>query len=80
MPPGPNQAVINWREDELNNLVQNFVFSSDWGVQFPTPNCTTLDMTLYADFFLGGNFRLVTAPDPTPGAGAASQSNGIGVY
>ncbi|KAM0008112.1 hypothetical protein Hdeb2414_s0121g00803081 [Helianthus debilis subsp. tardiflorus] len=60
-PPGPNQTVINWREDELNNLIQNFGFSSDWGV--PTANCTALDappgfMTLYADFFWEGNFCL----------------------
>ncbi|MFS7991979.1 hypothetical protein Hanom_Chr12g01076961 [Helianthus anomalus] len=31
-PPGPDQAVIGWREDELNNLVQNFGRSSDMGV------------------------------------------------
>ncbi|MFS7945307.1 hypothetical protein Hanom_Chr06g00522741 [Helianthus anomalus] len=63
IPPGPYQAVINWKEDKLNNLVQNFGFSSDWGVQFPTPNCTALSappgyMTLYADFFWEGNFHL----------------------
>ncbi|KAF5755531.1 hypothetical protein HanXRQr2_Chr17g0803831 [Helianthus annuus] len=62
-PPGLDQAVINWKEDELNNLVQNFGLSSDWGIQFPTPNSTALDappryMTLYADFFREGNFRL----------------------
>ncbi|MFS7994542.1 hypothetical protein Hanom_Chr12g01107281 [Helianthus anomalus] len=62
-PPDPNQTVINWREDELNILIQNFGFSSDWGVQFPTANCTALDaptgfMTLYADFFREGNFCL----------------------
>ncbi|KAJ0808689.1 hypothetical protein HanPI659440_Chr01g0006141 [Helianthus annuus] len=62
-PSGPNQAVINWKEDELNNLVQNFGFSSDWGVQFPTPNCIALDappgyIMLYDEFFLEGNFRL----------------------
>ncbi|MFS7991984.1 hypothetical protein Hanom_Chr12g01077011 [Helianthus anomalus] len=34
------------REDELNNLVQNFGRSSDWGVQFPTPNSTALDVLL----------------------------------
>ncbi|MFS7961398.1 hypothetical protein Hanom_Chr08g00714531 [Helianthus anomalus] len=59
----PNQAEINLREDELSNLVQNFGFSSDWGVQFPTPNSTALDappgyMTLYAEFFRERNFRL----------------------
>ncbi|KAJ0447969.1 hypothetical protein HanRHA438_Chr17g0818761 [Helianthus annuus] len=61
--PGPNQAEINWKEDEMNNLVQNFGFSSDWVVQFPTPNSTALDappwyMTLYAEFFREGNFRI----------------------
>ncbi|KAJ0668425.1 hypothetical protein HanPI659440_Chr17g0689141 [Helianthus annuus] len=62
-PPGPDQAVVNWKEEELNNLVQNFGFSTGWGVQFPAPNCTALDappgyITLYADFFREGNFRL----------------------
>ncbi|MFS8023759.1 hypothetical protein Hanom_Chr16g01455311 [Helianthus anomalus] len=57
-PPGPDQAVINWKE-ELNNLVQNFGFSTDWGVQFPAPNFTAHDappgyITLYADFFREG--------------------------
>ncbi|MFS7903432.1 hypothetical protein Hanom_Chr01g00023961 [Helianthus anomalus] len=28
-PPGPDQEVISWREDELTNLVQNFGLSSD---------------------------------------------------
>ncbi|MFS7938069.1 hypothetical protein Hanom_Chr05g00435161 [Helianthus anomalus] len=62
-PPGPDQAVIGWREEELHNLIQNFGLSSDWGIQFPTPNSTALDtppgyMALYADFFREGNFRL----------------------
>ncbi|KAJ0706059.1 hypothetical protein HanPSC8_Chr09g0355121 [Helianthus annuus] len=62
-PLGPNQAEINWKEEELHNLVQNFGFHSDWGVQFSMPNSTALDappgyMTLYADFFREGNFRL----------------------
>ncbi|MFS7946030.1 hypothetical protein Hanom_Chr06g00531221 [Helianthus anomalus] len=62
-PLDPNQVVSNWKEDELNNLVQNFGFSPDWGVHFPTPNCTALDappgyITLYAEFFREGNFRL----------------------
>ncbi|KAJ0466414.1 hypothetical protein HanPSC8_Chr14g0595921 [Helianthus annuus] len=62
-PPGLDQAVIGWREDKLNNLIQNFGLSSDWGIQFLTPNSTALDaplgyMTLYADFFREGNFRL----------------------
>ncbi|MFS7962328.1 hypothetical protein Hanom_Chr08g00725371 [Helianthus anomalus] len=62
-PPSPNQAEINWKEEELNNLIQNFGFSSDWGVQFPTSNSTALDaplgyITLYAEFFREGNFCL----------------------
>ncbi|KAJ0608773.1 hypothetical protein HanHA89_Chr03g0112721 [Helianthus annuus] len=63
-PPGPDQAEINWKEEEFHNLVQNFCFLSDWGVQFPTPNSTALDappgyVTLYAHFFREGNFRLL---------------------
>ncbi|KAJ0706074.1 hypothetical protein HanPSC8_Chr09g0355281 [Helianthus annuus] len=62
-PPGPDQAVINWKEEELHNLIQNFAFPSDWGIQFPTATSTALDappgyMTLYAAFFREGNFRL----------------------
>ncbi|MFS7945244.1 hypothetical protein Hanom_Chr06g00521891 [Helianthus anomalus] len=62
-PPGLDQEVIGWREDVLNNLIQNFGLSSDWGVQFLTPNSTALDappgyMSLYADFCREGNFRL----------------------
>ncbi|MFS7936661.1 hypothetical protein Hanom_Chr05g00418401 [Helianthus anomalus] len=45
-PSGPDQVEINWM-----------------GVQYPTPNSTALDVppgyiTLYADFFREGNFRL----------------------
>ncbi|KAJ0768815.1 hypothetical protein HanLR1_Chr03g0106001 [Helianthus annuus] len=63
-PPGPDQAEINWKEEEFHNLVQNFCLHSDWGVQFPTPNSTALDaplgyVTLYAHFFREGNFRLL---------------------
>ncbi|MFS7921991.1 hypothetical protein Hanom_Chr03g00243401 [Helianthus anomalus] len=59
----PKLAVINWKEEELNNLIQNFAFPSDWGVQFPIATSTALDappgyITLYADFFRDGNFRL----------------------
>ncbi|MFS7990063.1 hypothetical protein Hanom_Chr11g01054401 [Helianthus anomalus] len=62
-PPGPDQVVINWKEEELNNLIQRFAFPSDWGIQFPTTTSTALDappgyMTLYADFFWDGNFHL----------------------
>ncbi|KAM0049005.1 hypothetical protein Hdeb2414_s0008g00280861 [Helianthus debilis subsp. tardiflorus] len=63
-PPGPDQAEINWKEEELQNLTQDPGFRSDWGVQFPTPKSNALDaplgyMTLYADFFQEGNFRLL---------------------
>ncbi|KAJ0699135.1 hypothetical protein HanRHA438_Chr10g0435971 [Helianthus annuus] len=62
-PPGPDQAEINWREEEFQNLIQDLGFHSDWGVQFPTPKSTALDappgyLTLYADFFREGNFCL----------------------
>ncbi|MFS7907121.1 hypothetical protein Hanom_Chr01g00067541 [Helianthus anomalus] len=62
-PPGPDQAEINWKEEELQTLTQDLGFRSDWGVQFPAPKSTTLDtppgyMALYADFFREGNFRL----------------------
>ncbi|KAF5767230.1 hypothetical protein HanRHA438_Chr14g0631851 [Helianthus annuus] len=62
-PPGPDQAVINWRNEELHNIIQQFSYPSDWGIQFPNPGSTTLDappgyMTLYADFFREVNFRL----------------------
>ncbi|MFS7907149.1 hypothetical protein Hanom_Chr01g00067871 [Helianthus anomalus] len=63
-PPGPDQAEINWKEEELQTLTQDLGFRSDWGVQFPAPKSTTLDtppryMALYADFFREGNFRLL---------------------
>ncbi|KAJ0681003.1 hypothetical protein HanPI659440_Chr16g0630851 [Helianthus annuus] len=62
-PPGPNQAIINWKEEELDNLIQQFKFPSDWGVQFPIAGSTAFDgppgyMTLYVAFFREGNFRL----------------------
>ncbi|KAM0056030.1 hypothetical protein Hdeb2414_s0006g00214991 [Helianthus debilis subsp. tardiflorus] len=62
-PPGPDQAEINWKEEEFQNLIRDLGFHSDWGVQFPTPKSTSLNappgyVTLYADFFREGNFRL----------------------
>ncbi|MFS7913133.1 hypothetical protein Hanom_Chr02g00138251 [Helianthus anomalus] len=62
-PLGPNQAMINWKEEELHNLIQNFAFPADLGVQFPIATSTALDappgyMTLYVAFFREGNFRL----------------------
>ncbi|MFS7937466.1 hypothetical protein Hanom_Chr05g00427891 [Helianthus anomalus] len=62
-PPGLNRAEINWKEEEFQNLVRDLGFRSELGAQFPTPNSTALDappgyVTLYADFFLEGNFRL----------------------
>ncbi|KAJ0666683.1 hypothetical protein HanPI659440_Chr17g0669501 [Helianthus annuus] len=62
-PPGPNRAVINWKEEEFHNLVQKFKFPSDWGAQYLTAGSTALNtppgyMTLYTAFFREGNFRL----------------------
>ncbi|MFS7998992.1 hypothetical protein Hanom_Chr12g01160671 [Helianthus anomalus] len=62
-PPGPDQAVIGWREEEFQNLVRDMGFRSEWDCQFPTPNSTAFDappgyITLYAAFFREGNFRL----------------------
>ncbi|KAM0036559.1 hypothetical protein Hdeb2414_s0014g00427821 [Helianthus debilis subsp. tardiflorus] len=61
--PGRDQAEINWKEEEFQNLIQDLGFHADWGVQFPTPKSTLLDappgyLTLYADFLREGNFRL----------------------
>ncbi|MFS8025546.1 hypothetical protein Hanom_Chr16g01476341 [Helianthus anomalus] len=72
-PLGPDQVVINWKEEELNNLVQNFGFSTDGGgggVQFPAPNCTAHDappgyIPLYADFVRGGNINSLGLPRVT---------------
>ncbi|KAM0005224.1 hypothetical protein Hdeb2414_s0216g00836411 [Helianthus debilis subsp. tardiflorus] len=63
-PPGPDQAEINWNEEELQNLIQDLGFQPDRGVQFPTPKSTALDappgyLALYADFFREGNLRLL---------------------
>ncbi|KAJ0801047.1 hypothetical protein HanPI659440_Chr03g0112311 [Helianthus annuus] len=62
-PPGPDQAVIGWREEEFQNLVRDMGFRPEWDAQFPTPNSSALDappgyITLYAAFFREGNFRL----------------------
>ncbi|KAJ0931600.1 hypothetical protein HanPSC8_Chr04g0163661 [Helianthus annuus] len=62
-PPGPDQAIIGWKEEEFQNLVREMGFLPEWGAQFPTPNSIDLDvppsyMTLYAAFFREGNFRL----------------------
>ncbi|MFS7978093.1 hypothetical protein Hanom_Chr10g00911591 [Helianthus anomalus] len=62
-PPGPDQAIIGWKEEEFQNLVRDMGFRPEWGAQFPTPNSTAIDappgyITLYAAFFREGNFRL----------------------
>ncbi|MFS7932898.1 hypothetical protein Hanom_Chr04g00373331 [Helianthus anomalus] len=62
-PPGPNQAVIGWKEDEFNNLVREMGFRPEWGAQYPTTGSTAMDappgyLTLYTAFFREGNFRL----------------------
>ncbi|KAJ0603296.1 hypothetical protein HanIR_Chr03g0148961 [Helianthus annuus] len=62
-PPGPDQAQINWKEDEFQNLVRGHNFRSEWGARYPPSGSTALDappgfITLYAAFFREGNFRL----------------------
>ncbi|KAJ0467983.1 hypothetical protein HanIR_Chr14g0691431 [Helianthus annuus] len=62
-PPGPDQAVIGWKEDEFHNLVQGMGFRPEWGAQYPTVGSTAVDappgyLTLYAAFIREGNFRL----------------------
>ncbi|KAJ0444024.1 hypothetical protein HanIR_Chr16g0827221 [Helianthus annuus] len=62
-PPGPDQAVIGWKEEEFHNLVQGMSFRPEWGAQYPTPGSTAMDappgyLTLYVAFFREGNFRL----------------------
>ncbi|KAM0056871.1 hypothetical protein Hdeb2414_s0006g00223521 [Helianthus debilis subsp. tardiflorus] len=61
--PGPDQAVIGWKEEEFHNLVREMGFLPEWGAQFLTPGSTAMDappgyLTLYAAFFREGNFRL----------------------
>ncbi|KAJ0798000.1 hypothetical protein HanPI659440_Chr04g0180091 [Helianthus annuus] len=62
-PPGPDQAQINWKEDEFQNLVRGHNFRPEWGARYPPSGSTALDappgfITLYAAFFREGNFRL----------------------
>ncbi|KAJ0753614.1 hypothetical protein HanPI659440_Chr09g0337751 [Helianthus annuus] len=62
-PPGPDQAVINWKEEEFQMLVRGHNFRPEWGARYPPSGSTALDappgfITLYAAFFREGNFRL----------------------
>ncbi|KAF5792379.1 hypothetical protein HanXRQr2_Chr09g0405351 [Helianthus annuus] len=62
-PPGPDQAVINWKEDEFQMLVRGHNFRPEWGARYPPSGSTALDaprgfITLYAAYFREGNFRL----------------------
>ncbi|MFS7910794.1 hypothetical protein Hanom_Chr02g00110411 [Helianthus anomalus] len=62
-PPGPDQAVIGWKEEEFQNLVRGVNFRPEWGAQYPPAGSTALDappgyITLYAAFFREGSFRL----------------------
>ncbi|KAJ0660937.1 hypothetical protein HanOQP8_Chr14g0543171 [Helianthus annuus] len=62
-PPGPDQAVIGWKEEEFQNLVRGMNFRPEWGAQYPPPGSTALDappgyITLYVAFFREGSFRL----------------------
>ncbi|KAJ0683378.1 hypothetical protein HanPI659440_Chr16g0657661 [Helianthus annuus] len=87
-PPGPDQAVINWKEDEFQNLVRGMNFRPEWGAQYPPPGSTALDappgyITLYAAFFREGSFRLPITKFTAAvlrGYGLhISQMNGIGL-
>ncbi|MFS7992569.1 hypothetical protein Hanom_Chr12g01083851 [Helianthus anomalus] len=62
-PPGPDQAIIGWKEEEFLNLVQGMAFRSEWGAQYPPVGSTALDappgyITLYVAYFREGSFRL----------------------
>ncbi|KAF5800095.1 hypothetical protein HanXRQr2_Chr07g0312071 [Helianthus annuus] len=62
-PPGPDQAVICWKEEEFMNLVKGMGFRLEWGAQYPPVGSTALDappghIALYAAFFREGSFRL----------------------
>ncbi|KAJ0836975.1 hypothetical protein HanRHA438_Chr16g0773021 [Helianthus annuus] len=62
-PPGPDQVVIGWKEEEFQNLVRGMNFRPEWGAQYPAPGSTALDappgyITLYVAFFREGSFRL----------------------
>ncbi|KAM0047657.1 hypothetical protein Hdeb2414_s0008g00265791 [Helianthus debilis subsp. tardiflorus] len=51
-PPGPDQAVINWKEEEFHNLVKGMNFRPEWGARYPPSGSTALDappgfITLY---------------------------------
>ncbi|KAM0046673.1 hypothetical protein Hdeb2414_s0009g00319261 [Helianthus debilis subsp. tardiflorus] len=63
VPPGPDQAVINWKEEEFHNLVKGHNFRPEWEARYPPSGSTALDaplgfITLYAAFLREGNFRL----------------------
>ncbi|MFS8007464.1 hypothetical protein Hanom_Chr14g01261291 [Helianthus anomalus] len=62
-PPGPDQAVIGWKEEEFLNLMRGMGFRSEWGAQYLPVGSTALDappgyITLYAAYFREGSFRL----------------------
>ncbi|MFS7905663.1 hypothetical protein Hanom_Chr01g00050361 [Helianthus anomalus] len=87
-PPGPDQAVINWKEEEFHNLVRGHNFRPEWGARYPPSGSTALDappgfITLYAAFFREGNFRLPVTKfvaDVLRGYGLhISQINAIGL-
>ncbi|KAM0010675.1 hypothetical protein Hdeb2414_s0071g00773811 [Helianthus debilis subsp. tardiflorus] len=43
VPPGPGQAVINWKEEEFHNLVRGHNFRPEWGARYPPSGSTALD-------------------------------------
>ncbi|MFS8016564.1 hypothetical protein Hanom_Chr15g01370081 [Helianthus anomalus] len=52
-PSRADQAIVNWKADEFQQLCQTF--QVNWGLQFPTPGGTTLDappgyITFYSSF------------------------------
>ncbi|MFS7919117.1 hypothetical protein Hanom_Chr03g00209091 [Helianthus anomalus] len=58
-----DKAIINWKEDEFQQIGQNFQFPANWGAKFPESGSTVVDalsgyITLYGTFFKEGNFHL----------------------
>ncbi|KAJ0877520.1 hypothetical protein HanPSC8_Chr11g0501051 [Helianthus annuus] len=50
-PPGPDQAQINWKEDEFQNLVRGHNFRSEWGARYPPSGSTALDAPLVLSLY-----------------------------
>ncbi|MFS7944522.1 hypothetical protein Hanom_Chr06g00513141 [Helianthus anomalus] len=57
--------VLKWDQGLFEQLVRGFQFSAEWDAWYPQQGQTVADaplgyITLFADFFLEGNFRLPT--------------------